>query len=244
MATAATALQLTAGRSGQYEIGGRHDKHAASVHLRPRRLRRPDLVRRAGLLPHRSSRHEINQYTTTGSRTRPWPGSRPRTTGTAGQPERVPPQADPRGESSARMLNYPLTVHVRAPDEAAARPARPTSLTATRRSRSTCGPPRTHPALQARSRSMPRGPRSSRARRRPCASSRLRAGRHQPRGRRRHPAADTDAGRGHPWPRTASADGEQEKLIADGATEIGGPMPVNTDGGLIANGEPIGASTP
>src|SRR6201995_2244341 len=37
-------------------------------------------------------------------------------------------------------------------------------------------------------------------------------------------------------------DGEQEKLIADGATEIHGSMPVNTDGGLIANGEPIGAS--
>jgi acetyl-CoA acetyltransferase len=36
--------------------------------------------------------------------------------------------------------------------------------------------------------------------------------------------------------------GEQEALIADGATEIDGPMPVNTDGGLIANGEPIGAS--
>ena len=38
------------------------------------------------------------------------------------------------------------------------------------------------------------------------------------------------------------ADGEQEKLIADGATEIHGSIPVNTDGGLIANGEPIGAS--
>jgi acetyl-CoA C-acetyltransferase len=37
-------------------------------------------------------------------------------------------------------------------------------------------------------------------------------------------------------------DGEQEKLLADGATEISGAMPVNTDGGLIANGEPIGAS--
>jgi acetyl-CoA acetyltransferase len=36
--------------------------------------------------------------------------------------------------------------------------------------------------------------------------------------------------------------GEQEELIARGATEIDGPMPVNTDGGLIANGEPIGAS--
>jgi acetyl-CoA acetyltransferase len=40
----------------------------------------------------------------------------------------------------------------------------------------------------------------------------------------------------------ACADGEQEKLLADGATEITGAMPVNTDGGLIANGEPIGAS--
>jgi acetyl-CoA C-acetyltransferase len=36
--------------------------------------------------------------------------------------------------------------------------------------------------------------------------------------------------------------GEQEKLIARGATETGGRLPVNTDGGCIANGEPIGAS--
>ena len=37
-------------------------------------------------------------------------------------------------------------------------------------------------------------------------------------------------------------DGEQEALIQSGATEIGGAMPVNTDGGCMANGEPIGAS--
>jgi acetyl-CoA acetyltransferase len=37
-------------------------------------------------------------------------------------------------------------------------------------------------------------------------------------------------------------DGEQEGLIRSGATEIGGPMPINTDGGCLANGEPIGAS--
>lgn len=37
-------------------------------------------------------------------------------------------------------------------------------------------------------------------------------------------------------------DGEQEKLIRDGTTEIGGSMPINTDGGCIANGEPVGAS--
>jgi acetyl-CoA C-acetyltransferase len=38
------------------------------------------------------------------------------------------------------------------------------------------------------------------------------------------------------------AHGDQEKLLAEGATEIDGHMPINTDGGLIANGEPIGAS--
>jgi acetyl-CoA C-acetyltransferase len=36
--------------------------------------------------------------------------------------------------------------------------------------------------------------------------------------------------------------GEQEQLIQSGATEIGGRLPVNTDGGCLANGEPIGAS--
>jgi len=55
---------------------------------------------------------------------------------------------------------------------------------------------------------------------------------------------DTDAGAEviHMAENGFSADGEQEKLIADGATEITGSMPINTDGGLIANGEPIGAS--
>jgi acetyl-CoA acetyltransferase len=55
---------------------------------------------------------------------------------------------------------------------------------------------------------------------------------------------DTDAGAEviHMAENGFCADGEQEKLIADGATEIDGPLPVNTDGGLIANGEPIGAS--
>jgi acetyl-CoA C-acetyltransferase len=36
--------------------------------------------------------------------------------------------------------------------------------------------------------------------------------------------------------------GEQEALIQSGATRIGGRLPVNTDGGCLANGEPIGAS--
>ena len=55
---------------------------------------------------------------------------------------------------------------------------------------------------------------------------------------------DTDAGAEviHMAENGFCADGEQEQLIADGATEIDGPLPVNTDGGLIANGEPVGAS--
>jgi len=55
---------------------------------------------------------------------------------------------------------------------------------------------------------------------------------------------DTDAGAEviHMAEAGFCADGDQEKLIAEGATEIGGAMPVNTDGGLLANGEPIGAS--
>jgi acetyl-CoA acetyltransferase len=36
--------------------------------------------------------------------------------------------------------------------------------------------------------------------------------------------------------------GEQPKLYESGATSIGGRLPVNTDGGCLANGEPVGAS--
>ena len=38
------------------------------------------------------------------------------------------------------------------------------------------------------------------------------------------------------------ADGDQEQWIAEGRTRIDGALPVNTDGGCIACGEPIGAS--
>ncbi len=38
------------------------------------------------------------------------------------------------------------------------------------------------------------------------------------------------------------ADGEQEQWIAEGRTRLDGPLPVNTDGGCLACGEPIGAS--
>lgn len=38
------------------------------------------------------------------------------------------------------------------------------------------------------------------------------------------------------------ADGEQEELIREGATRLDGRLPVNTDGGCLACGEPTGAS--
>ncbi len=37
-------------------------------------------------------------------------------------------------------------------------------------------------------------------------------------------------------------DGEQEQWLAEGRTALGGQLPINTDGGCIACGEPIGAS--
>lgn len=55
---------------------------------------------------------------------------------------------------------------------------------------------------------------------------------------------DTDAGSEiiHMAETGLCKDGEQEALLADGATRIGGRLPINTDGGLLANGEPVGAS--
>jgi len=38
------------------------------------------------------------------------------------------------------------------------------------------------------------------------------------------------------------ADGEQEQWLAEGRTTLGGALPINTDGGCLACGEPIGAS--
>jgi acetyl-CoA C-acetyltransferase len=37
-------------------------------------------------------------------------------------------------------------------------------------------------------------------------------------------------------------DGEQEQLLANNETHITGKLPINTDGGCLANGEPVGAS--
>jgi acetyl-CoA acetyltransferase len=38
------------------------------------------------------------------------------------------------------------------------------------------------------------------------------------------------------------AEGEGGRLIDEGVTELGGRMPVNTSGGLLAKGHPIGAT--
>jgi acetyl-CoA C-acetyltransferase len=55
---------------------------------------------------------------------------------------------------------------------------------------------------------------------------------------------DTDAGSEiiHMAETGLCKDGEQNAMLAAGETKIGGSIPINTDGGLIANGEPIGAS--
>jgi acetyl-CoA C-acetyltransferase len=55
---------------------------------------------------------------------------------------------------------------------------------------------------------------------------------------------DTDAGSEiiHMAETGLCKDGEQEAMLADGVTKIGGRLPINTDGGLLANGEPVGAS--
>jgi acetyl-CoA acetyltransferase len=55
---------------------------------------------------------------------------------------------------------------------------------------------------------------------------------------------DTDAGTEiiHLAETGLCGDGEQEALLAGGATDPDGRLPVNTDGGCLANGEPIGAS--
>ena len=55
---------------------------------------------------------------------------------------------------------------------------------------------------------------------------------------------DTDAGAEimHLAEAGLCKDGEQNDLLASGATGLHGRLPVNTDGGLLANGEPVGAS--
>src|SRR5262249_56610021 len=57
---------------------------------------------------------------------------------------------------------------------------------------------------------------------------------------------DTDAGAEviHLAENGFCADGEQERLVADGALEVGGARPVNTDRRLIPNAGPIAPSGP
>jgi acetyl-CoA C-acetyltransferase len=55
---------------------------------------------------------------------------------------------------------------------------------------------------------------------------------------------DTEAGAEimHMAENSFCRDGEQERMLRDGETELTGRLPINTDGGCMANGEPIGAS--
>jgi acetyl-CoA acetyltransferase len=55
---------------------------------------------------------------------------------------------------------------------------------------------------------------------------------------------DTDSGAEimHMAENDLCADGQQEELLAAGETRVGGSLPINTDGGCLACGEPVGAS--
>ena len=258
-ATAATALQLTADviRSGQYELGVAvgMDKHLPGAFTSdPVDYGAPVLVRRDRALPHHQVLRDEDQPLHARPRDLPrdaGPGRGEELPQRRAEPERVPPQADLRGGdpllADAQLPAHP--VHVLLRPTRARRPwccAGRTSPVATRRPRSTCGPPPCGPAATAPSR---------------CTASWAAVEQDDAptvyASRAAYEMAgigpedvdviqlqDTDAGAEviHMAENGFCADGEQEKLIAEGATEIDGPMPVNTDGGLIANGEPIGAS--
>ena len=148
------------------------------------------------------------------------------------------------------VLNYPLTQYMFcAPDEGRRGggdvPGRYRAALH-RPSPYTCGQWRSAPAATVPTRSTPPSRRSKRTSLLPCTPPRAafeKAG-VAPEDVDVIQLQDTDAGAEiiHMAECGFCADGDQEKLLADGATEISGAMPVNTDGGLIANGEPIGAS--
>ena len=77
-----------------------------------------------------------------------------------------------------------------------------------------------------------------------CGAGGLRQGRWAPQDVDVIQLQDTDAGAEiiHMAECGFCADGDQGAVVGRRQTEITGSMPVNTDGGLIANGEPIGAS--
>ena len=133
--------------------------------------------------------------------------------------------------------------------------ARPRSCCAPRarsRSRRAAGAPagrgRPHPALRLVRGVQPVDRSRSALQRQPRRrDGRVRGGRHRTRRRRRVPAAGhRERRRGHAPGRVRvlrrRRAGEADRRPAP--PEIGGSLPVNTDGGCIANGEPIGASGP
>ena len=175
-----------------------------------------------------------------------------------GVPQR---RAEPRPHGGARrssveeiagspMVNPPLTQYmfcspaegavalVLVPRRSRRRPAptRPVAL----RVGASCAP-----GGSARSRCSARGSLRASARARPSTRPRRRSrGRHLARATSRWPSCRTPRAGAeiiHMAETGLCAHGEQEQLTSP-ATEIDGRLPINTDGGCLANGEPIGAS--
>ena len=258
-ATAASVLTQATNtiRLGEYDIGMAigMDKHVpGAFNADPTLYSLPTLVRRGRHVPHAEVLRREDPAVHARLRHQPdhaGAGGGEELRQRRAQRERVPPDADVgRGRSSSRASST-----TRSPSTCSAHPTRarrrsccaaPIGPTSSPTHRSTCAPRRCAPAGSVRSRCTARRSRSSGspARRSTCRRRRTR----RPASVRRTSTSSscrtpTPAPRCTTWPRTASAPtATRSGCSPTGRPNIDGPLPINTDGGLIANGEPIGAS--
>ena len=151
---------------------------------------------------------------------------------------------------ASKMVNHPLTQYMFCSPGRGRRRARPGARRANRASsparRSTCGRSPSARGASAPSRCSARRSRSSR--RRPPTTEAAAAAFEQagigPEDVDVAQVQDTESGAEvmHMAETGLCEHGEQEMLIQSGATALDGRLPINTDGGCLANGEPIGAS--
>ena len=217
---------------------GRHGQAPARrLRGRPGRLRRAELVRRDRPVPHAEVLRHEDQALHARPRhlpARPWPRWRRRTTATARstRTRSAASRSARRRSSSRRWSTTRSRSTCSAPPTRAPPPsccAGPTSRTAIPRRPSTCGPRSCGPGASAPSRCTARGSRSS-GRTRPTVDASRAAYEIAGIGPEDVDVVqlqDTDAGAEviHMAENGFCTDGEQETLLADGATEIGGRAP-------------------